>query len=218
MQPGSSSSFGGFVVSSKPVSIDVPWGHRFHLSGASLPLDAPPGRVVLSIHRPKPFGDEPPGTFPIAVLRAGRAESTFLDLFIAGGEGVELHRTGASAVSVIGSLVHAPHESGAQGGGQNCTGGPGYELHTGGYGSDSGDTQSASCSSEDMGLILPSGPCSSPSKDAQAEQRNATWACLPVEAAPRMSVGRGTKRCQGPKSPDPAGLNKRLKRKPSNVT
>ena len=75
MQPGSSTSFGGFVVSGKPVTIDVPRGHRFHLSGASLALDAHPGRVVLSIRRRKPFGDEPPGTFPIAVLRAGRFES-----------------------------------------------------------------------------------------------------------------------------------------------
>lgn len=221
------------MVSGKPVTIDVPRGHRFHLSGASLALDAHPGRVVLSIRRRKPFGDEPPGTFPIAVLRAGRFESTYLDLFIAGGECVELHKTGSSAVSVIGSLVQVPHET-AQGGtdqqwdGEEADQGiapkagheidmGGHEMDMGGRDSDSEDTQSDACSSEDMGLILPCmGHSVVQQKDSEAEQRNAAWASMAVEAAPQLLVGPGTKRCRGPTNGTDAAAElhkKRMKRK-----
>lgn len=189
------------MVSGKPVTIDVPRGHRFHLSGASLALDAHPGRVVLSIRRRKPFGDEPPGTFPIAVLRAGRFESTYLDLFIAGGECVELHKTGSSAVSVIGSLVQVPHET-AQGG---------TDQQWDGEEADQG------IAPKDMGLILPCmGHSVVQQKDSEAEQRNAAWASMAVEAAPQLLVGPGTKRCRGPTNGTDAAAElhkKRMKRK-----
>jgi len=107
--------FGGFEVApGKSVPINVPPGFAFHLSGASMGVDArPKDRCLLCIEREKEHRGESKGSFPIACLSSPRFETTFLDLYIAHGESVSLRNGGGCTVHVIGALVENSPEDGS---------------------------------------------------------------------------------------------------------